>query len=265
MELLVVIGIVVLLAAMSVPAIRSLTKSNDQSQAVNLVRSMLDTARSIAVSQHRQAGVVFFEETTLYSRPVNANQTAMQVIVEDYDQAQYQPVLANFTVFVPYSPARQYMPAGVRVVTMQDLSGVASDMSQTGASSGNRRGRVVVFDANGQLLLRSGISSPLSQTAMSQPGQGPGKYPTSMGDWMFVSPAGQFPPTISSSAWSAVNSSGDRSAPGVFLFNQAEFDAQFPAGNNATDQARSQWLVSHADVVIVNANTGTVLTNAPVK
>src|SRR4051812_43958155 len=84
-ELLVVIAIIALLAGISLPAIKSLTKNNDQSQSTNLVRSLISNARSIAISQHRMAGVVFFEETAAYSLPVNTNQTAMQIFVESYN------------------------------------------------------------------------------------------------------------------------------------------------------------------------------------
>ena len=51
LELLIVIGIIVVLAAITVPAIKGLTKSNDNGQSVNLVRAMLSSARAIAVSQ----------------------------------------------------------------------------------------------------------------------------------------------------------------------------------------------------------------------
>src|SRR5436305_1730209 len=70
-ELLTVMAIIAILAALTLPAIKSLAKSNDQSQATNLVRSLIGSARSIAIAQHRMAGVVFFEESTQYSRPVN--------------------------------------------------------------------------------------------------------------------------------------------------------------------------------------------------
>src|SRR4051794_40571748 len=114
-ELLVVMAIIVILISIAVPAARSLSKNNDENQATNLVRSMISNARAIAISQHRAAGVVFFEETTRFSRPANSGQTAMQIFVEDFDQLRYPPHPAGLTFYMYYSTGRTYLPGGVRV------------------------------------------------------------------------------------------------------------------------------------------------------
>ena len=141
---MVVIAIIVLLAGISLPAIKALTSSNDQSQATNLVRSMIAAARSVAVSQHRMAGVVFFDETPTFSRPVNGGRTAMQIFVEDFNQQQWQQnyngMQPGMTVFTYYSSARQYLPAGTTIATLQDIKGVVADTSQSfGNQAGGRR------------------------------------------------------------------------------------------------------------------------------
>src|SRR5437764_11440142 len=86
-ELLVVMGLIAILAALTMPAASALSKDNDRIQSVALVKSYMAQARAIAIAQHRQAGVVFFGETALHGPPVHALQTAMQLFVEDYDQS----------------------------------------------------------------------------------------------------------------------------------------------------------------------------------
>jgi prepilin-type N-terminal cleavage/methylation domain-containing protein len=250
-ELLVVIGIIVLLAGMSVPAIKSLTKSNDQTQATNLVRSMLSAARSIAISQHRMAGVVFFEETPRYSRPVNGGRTAMQIFVEDFNQQQYSQggavVPTGVTVFVYYSMARQYLPVGTRAATLADIAGVPTDLSVDSNTPGPSRSRSIVFDANGQTVLRRGIAAPFPGAGNSEPDMG--TYPTGYGDWQFLTPNGKFND-------GAGSPTASRTSPGVFVFNQAELASLFPPGRTPDDATTSAWIKQHADLVLVNPNTG---------
>jgi len=226
-ELLVVIGIIVVLVTMMLPAIKSLTKSNDQSQAVNVVRSMLASARSIAISQHRQAGVVFFEESQTYSSPYNGGQTAMQLFVEDFNQLQYSGIPSGGTVFVLYSPARQYLPAGIKLGTLADAGNVETG---DGASSLTDGTRAIVFDANGNLVVRTGLCVPPLGSGAK------GTYPFAYGDWNFFAP----PATVGSYP----------SSPGFFIYSKAEYDA--------FNGDKVIWIKQHADVVIVNANTGGV-------
>jgi prepilin-type N-terminal cleavage/methylation domain-containing protein len=227
-ELLVVIAIIALLAGITIPAVRSLSKSNDQSQSVDLVRSMLSNARAIAIAQHRMAGVVFFEETAAYSLPVNANQTTMQLFVEDYNQAQYAPLNppAGVVFFVKYSTVRQYLPAGVKLAALTDLG----SNIETGDAASANSARAILFDADGAMLLRSGLLTPPPGSG----GSNQGTYPTAYGDWKFTGLASQ-------------------SSPGFFLYSKTDYDAQ-PAG-----AGRVTWLINNATVVIVNANTGGVL------
>src|SRR6185295_4586985 len=103
MELLVVMAIIVIIVAIAVPAARAISKNNDENQATNLVRSMITNARAIAVSQHRPAGVVFFEETPKFSKPANGGQTAMQIFVEAFVQTPALVAGAGMTLYEPYS------------------------------------------------------------------------------------------------------------------------------------------------------------------
>ena len=113
-ELMVVIGIIVILATLSVPTVRALTQNNSRAQAANQVRAMLSHARSLAVAQHRSVGVVFFEESAQYAGTgLHPNQTAMQLFAAEFDQGPYNP-LPGTTVFTKVSNERDYLPAGVK-------------------------------------------------------------------------------------------------------------------------------------------------------
>jgi prepilin-type N-terminal cleavage/methylation domain-containing protein len=229
-ELLVVIGIIALLAGITLPAVKSMSKSSDQSQATSLVRSMISNARSIAIAQHRMAGVVFFEETATYSLPVNANQTCMQLFVEDYAQP---TGLAPRTLFVKYSNFRQYLPTGVKLAALTD-SGSGGNVELGDKTAGTALARAILFDGNGEMVLRGGLATPV-------PSGNAGTYPQSYGDWNFLALGGPAP----SGATDA------RSSPGFFLYNKTDYDA--------VTSNKVKWLKDNATVVIVNANTGGVL------
>jgi len=237
-ELLTVMLILSIIAALTLPAVKSLTKSNDQSQATNLVRSVIASARSIAVSQHRMAGVVFFEETPTYSRPANANQTAMQIFVEDYNQAQYMPA-AGVVYFIYYSTARQYLPGGVKLATLSDVE-TNGGISLAENGDNTQTTRAILFDANGELTMRGGLAAPALLVA---PNNVPGTYPQAFADWKF------------GNAPSVTNA---YSSPGFFLYSKTDYDAK-GFGATGNDAARAAWLKQNADVIIVNANTGNII------
>ena len=118
-ELLVVIAVIAVLATICLPAVAKLSGDNSRVQSTNQVRALLAQARALAIARNTQAGVVFFHESARYSLPVHGNQVALQIIIADYDQAQYNPLPAN-TVFVAYSPVRTYLPLGVSLAALND-------------------------------------------------------------------------------------------------------------------------------------------------
>ncbi|HUO06994.1 MAG TPA: prepilin-type N-terminal cleavage/methylation domain-containing protein [Phycisphaerae bacterium] len=236
-ELLVVMGIVILLVAVSAPVLKTLSKSNSTASAANLVRAYLANARAIAISQHRQAGIVFFEETGAAGTLAHANQTAMQLVWEDADQTQYAPKPGN-TVFVQYSNDRQYLPAGLQVATLNDdpTKQILTAQNTTGSAC-----RFILFDPEGQMVLRSGITRP--NVGSSKPGQ----YPWMYGDW------------IRDASGAAKGSPGTASnfasSPAILIYNKAEYDTE----TFATDAQRSAWLQSNAQIIVINAYTGGVI------
>jgi prepilin-type N-terminal cleavage/methylation domain-containing protein len=191
-ELLTVVAIIAVITAIAVPAIKALGKSNDLIQAENLVRAMLSQARSIAISQHRMAGVAFYEEDVAYARGGAAhgkNTTAMAVFVELYDQS---TTPAGYTGFDYFGGTRQYLPDGIRLAALSDdpnpvANGVEGNVVAEDASG---KSRIILFDANGGLVLRNDIWDP------------------------FMPPTFQGPYS---------------SYPGFFLYSKAEYDQVLPA------------------------------------
>ncbi len=237
-ELLVVIAIIGLVTSISLPAVKALAADNSRAQAVNQIRALLAQARGIARAEQRQAGVVFFDETFAYSSPVHNNQTAMQLIVEDYNQAQYNPLPDN-TVFLPYSTSRQYLPAAVKVAALNDdpTRGV-----MTGDEPSSTLGvtRVILFNADGQLLTRHGLARP-------DMGSGsPGTYPKASADWRFLTKRD-------------THANVGVSSPGIFLFDSADYAAQNIPPDHSGDAQRTTWIQRHASVILINANTGALL------
>jgi prepilin-type N-terminal cleavage/methylation domain-containing protein len=234
-ELIVVISIIVILSAIAIPATKMLMKSNGTAQGANLVRTMIGQARTMALSQHRAAGVVFFEETPAHSMPVNSNATAMQIFVEAYNQQDpaFPPVTDGSIYFVEGS-AREYLPSGIKVATLNDAQ-LNAAMFTAGENSASPVTRVIIFDANGQLALRGGLrTTPTSGPA--------GSDPQREGDWNFLN-AGV--PTVTAPF----------SSPGFILYSKSEYDSQ----TFADDAKRSEWLRNNSNVVIVNGYTGGII------
>jgi hypothetical protein len=212
---------------------------------------MISNARAIAISQHRPAGVVFFEETAAYSRPVNGGQTAMQIFVEDFDQTTNPPAPGT-TLYRYYTTSRTYLPRGIRVATLSDNSGGEGN-AVAGAgnlnivensSATNVPTRAILFDGDGRLVTRGGL-------ATYDPSGTVGQYPMAFGDWHFLFASnGKYAGGVAGVA---------ASSPAFFLYNQSELDAKFPKGSTATATDRAYWLKQHSSIVLINANTGTVI------
>jgi prepilin-type N-terminal cleavage/methylation domain-containing protein len=282
-ELLLVIAIIAILVGISFPEIRSMTKSSNLSQASNLVRAMLETARATAISQHRVAGVVFFEETAQYAYPVHAGQTAMQLCVESFDQTGLGTLQLGM---VSFNPDRQYLPQGVILATLSNPasnpSGVATGqvigVQNADARTAGGYSRVILFDANGQLLLRAGLSltpttippypcggsnPPLPVPGPNPPAAGtPGTYPQAYGDWGFIGSTVM----INGNAVLITTSVTPVpfSSPGFILYNKSDYEAAeskfgVPPSSNSPDQDQAIWLKKNATVVSINVYTGSAI------
>jgi prepilin-type N-terminal cleavage/methylation domain-containing protein len=235
-ELLVVIAVMIILMAAMLPAIKSMTRNNNQKQAVNQITIMLAQARSVAISQRRQTGVVFFEETAANASPYTPSQTAAQIFIEDPDQTTTKyptPRDPDNTFFIQYA-AKTYLPVGVMVATLNDAT--AKQITTGGSASGSCR--AIMFDSNGQLVLRNGL-------ARANLAGAPGVAPRVYGDWNFNSKG-----TSASSA---------ASSPGLVIFGKKDYEAQGFTSTAASQTAAATWVQQHSDVIVVNAYTGQVI------
>jgi len=248
-ELLVVVAIILIVLGIGAPTLKSMMRGNGQVQAQNAIRAYLATARSVAISQHRQAGVIFFEESAKYlphGKP-RYGQTVMQLIVEDPDQttATHGPIASGNTVFTYYSRDREYLPAEISVAVLNDSS-ARQVTSET--IMGTSNARIILFDANGQLVLRNGVMRPREGT---EPGKNEDIYPYAYGDW------------IRGTTESAVVGRPDGvnsqsvSSPAILIYNGRAFRDSTKTSD--TDEKKSDWILENADIMVINAYTGSLI------
>ena len=250
-ELLIVIAIIIILVSVSLPLVSKMMQNNSQTQAVNMVTAYLANARGEAIVRKRQVGVVFYEQTAAYASPYNKNQTAVMLCMEDPNQSQYykSPDVPGTTITIFMAmPGRspEYLPNGIKLATLDDNASNNNDNTDTvfrlqEESSSSRRTRVIMFDANGQLILRNGLGrADLTMIPFSSDPAG-GKYKIT-GDWAFTTPKGTPSDAVTS--------------PAVVVYDGRTFDQAAVAGN---DNNVAKWMKANADILIVNAYTGNVL------
>lgn len=259
MELLVVIGIIIILASIMVPAVNALTKGSAQKQAVNTISVYLAAARTQAIAEGRQVGVVFFED------PQNTNQTAMQICAETASKFGGASNAIEFTTFSGTDTKIQYLPRGVRVATLSGGAAISISENATGAQT-----RAIIFDPQGQLVLRNGLSVAAYAGAATYAAgdvvtDGTDTYMSlqsgNTGNALSVAEFWRKVPWHFDTDYSSATTGPDYgfpaygfSSPGVFVFDNTEFTA-----NTSTPADRFTWLRNHADVVLINLNTGAVI------
>ncbi len=249
-ELLVVVAIMGILLVVAIPAIKALTQNNNQKQARNMASVYIAAARSAALQQRRLVGCVFYED------PTNKNQVAVRLVRET-------GVNADLTYFgaIPGSQA-EFMPRAIRIGVLDDNTtwNVRTEQQATA----EQRTRLILFDANGQLVLRNGLGVNTYDAGTTY---NTGEAVASGGStYVCVRPVtvGQSPVANNSSYWrredwyiratsSALNDGV--STPGIVIWD----DNDFRAANLGSDAARGDWVLKNADILIVNAYTGNLL------
>jgi len=213
-ELVVVITIMIILVGVTMPAIKSLTRNNNQKQAVNLLTSMIANAHSMALQTHMPAGLVIYEDSA------TKGQNSAQLIVS---------TAASQSDFVraPRS-GPQPLPVGIRVAVLDDGSSTTFKGFRSGEYSTTGGGRIILFDGNGQLVLRNNLTASTD--------------------------------TASAALWfgSGANAAGI-SKPGFVVYNSNDLQAAKDKNLVTDDPSMAKWLQQFADVIIVNAYTGNVI------
>ena len=153
-ELLVVIAIIIIASLISIPALATLLTNNNLVQAQNQVSATLARARALAIEDHVDVAVIFFEE------PGNDSQTALAIETESPGQpgGVSSTIAFNADASIPVS----YLPKGAFVATV--VGGTADDgfaMPPNSSSSVNNPLRAIVFDASGHVeILNSMLTAP---------------------------------------------------------------------------------------------------------
>ncbi len=247
-ELLVVMGIIVLVAAISIPAFRKILSGNNLVQGENLVSAYIGTAHALAMKRHEPVALVFYYEGGGSAKlgPINTQQMAMELAIPE-PEANGSPLQSNVgdTVFVPYtSRHRVYLPSDVAAAPLNFTGGV--NVVNQGANSAPGNCVAIVFNGNGQMIVRSGL---YAETSGANPA-----YDSDL-DWDFGAATDGIPNPQG-------NLNGGTSTPGIILYSISGLTA---AENKGATSAAAQaiWIQEHADVLIVNSYTGGVLRQGP--
>lgn len=271
-EVLIVIGIIVLVLALAVPALNVISGSKSIEGAENNVSAMLGRARGDAIALQRDTGVLFFID------PATQNVTLAEVVATDRGV-----VPSTIETVLDLVPDRDFivLPKGVyaQVIDNAVLSGGGSgtrtddgyigyNILRDGSTSDpsiTRFGGVILFDAFGKLVSRSyafraelpaGGPTPLFNL-LYKGAIAPDSSNT------LVPPTADFVPANNQ----PVATSPMRSAYGLILHDREGFmnnwDLDDPQCNgaayDAAELAEESWLDQNGTPLMVNRYNGTLV------
>ncbi|MEA2709979.1 MAG: hypothetical protein QOF78_2580 [Phycisphaerales bacterium] len=168
-EILVVIGIIVLLLAIGVPAFNLIRGGRSLDSAENQVAAMLGRARSNAIGLQKVHGIMFIVDTEGNAAdPVGFRTYIAEVVESDYPAGGTRDVYLDLTdtEFIP-------LPPGVGVQTLNEAPAAANERYlgfndlNAGSSDDKWIGGVILFNGRGQVInrtygFRSGPATPTS-------------------------------------------------------------------------------------------------------
>jgi type II secretory pathway pseudopilin PulG len=145
-EILIVIGLIVLLIALAIPAFNYITGSRSVDAGENLVSAMLSRARAEAIANNRTAGIAFFRDPA-------TDRSAMAIVVEAAQRGSLTPEPAGMEQYKAWKRVQEdgigavnYAPGDV-VVALVDMPAPDAGRKQTklfvcteahGASNANK-------------------------------------------------------------------------------------------------------------------------------
>jgi len=148
-ELIVVIGIMVIVLALAVPAFNKLLQGNNIKQSTNMLSAYVASARAAAQQQRRTVAVVLYEEGA-------GGYNGQTAVALAYDST-------GALVFTPL-PGRtpEYLPQGIKVATLSSAT-TMSEETTTGVC------RAILFNASGQVTLQNGLTAVPAASAATAP------------------------------------------------------------------------------------------------
>ncbi len=280
-ELIVVIGIIVLILVLAMPAFNKMVQGSNLAQGNNMVSAYIAAARAAAMQQKRTVALIFYEEVanggTAYT-----GQTAVIMAREIALDTNYA---TNGVSYFGVLPGRtpEYLPQGIKVATLSDsATGTFRTADTTTAGAGLCR--AIVFNANGQLILRGGLAlsdgvtttTPfipqayvaatvysLNQmvtsgglTYLSLQSANTGNTVATSPTW-WAQVTWNFNTTVTAGVVTAGTQS--TSSPGVLLYDSTDYLNWLNSQASPTDATKATWLQQHGDLLIANTYSGGVI------
>ena len=277
-ELLTVIAIMVIVAAVSIPAFSALFASNNIIQAQNQITAAIAEARSMAIRERSQVALIFFQE------PGHAGESAYAYEIASPGQAGGFTTSPVYFQLVPQQSV-QFLPNGVYIATLVGAAnsngvnnadnGFAMPPQEPAAFTLNSQGqatginyvqpnntswansstnqaaplRAIVFDSSGHLVILNSMITWQPEGFANQSylsGNTPIQWWS--GDYQSKS-SYTYDPTFS--FFSPNNIPFGPSSPGFVLYEPANWPAS--AGDPGA------YLAANGDVMIINTYTGNII------
>ena len=260
-ELLTVIAIMVIIAAVSIPAFAALFANNNMVQAQNQLSAAIAETRSLALQNHTEVALIFFEE------PGHTDETAFAYEQESPGQGgQGATGITQYFQPIPQQSV-QYLPKGVYVATLVgtanseginnadngfalppqqspaiDAAGTATNFNQPNNNTNSQAAplEAIVFDGNGHLVIvNSMITQPPEQ--IDQPANANATITWWNGPVASSSTTNYFGP----------------SSPGFVLYEPANWPNPLQVGGVTVTPGA--YLAANSDVTMVSTYTGNVV------
>ena len=261
-ELLTVLAIMVIVAAISIPAFAALFAGNNMVQAQNQLSAAVAGARTLALQNHTDVALIFFEE------PGHAGESAYAYEQESPGQGGEPPAptaaVPSVLYFQPMpQESVQYLPKGVYVATLVGTAnsygvynadnGFAMPPQQLPAISG---GAATIYQPNNSTV-PSNQAAPLRAIVFDGAG-----HLTILSSMILQQPEQvDQPGTTTAITWwtgPAVGNSGTNyfgpSAPGFVVYEPANWPNPLPNSDTPGD-----YLAANSDITMVSTYTGNVI------
>lgn len=229
-EMVVVLGVIVLILAIAVPAVNLLSGSRSEAWAQNLLTAVLSQARGRAQALQRETGVLF------YIDPATDRIAArmIEVVAHAGNLRQIDLVPQQDVYLLPPGVAIQF-PTGAATGGTRTQPGYTGFNPVSGGST--RVGGAILFDRQGRLLV-----APYWVRAQV------GSTQTTLGALLGLTS-------------NAVPSSPPVSHIGLTIFQRAPFEEQFtmedPSGYPTEERNEERWLDENGTLLLINRYSGT--------